>query len=264
VDAEPEAATGVVHPYLNRKHIFMAGAYWQEADAEIRETRDPLPRVALNLGHLGVDETDTTWYVEYRYRFGERWSLVAAGQSFSGSGEIGLTRDINFGRVTFLAGSSLRTELDVNTYFLDVMYHAYKTSRAEIAVGGGLHVFDFDASVKGNLTLENRFVDRSRELVASNSDLLAPLPNLRLQAFYGITDRWAIMGNMGWLSANVDEWEGHFSYIHLRTHVRLWENVGLAIGYQFTDVDVSRDRRRNSSEYDIEFTGPSAMITLAF
>ena len=80
----------------------------------------------------------------------------------------------------------------------------------------------------------------------------------------GITDRFAVMGNMGWMSANVDEWDGSFSYIHLRTHFRLFENVGLALGYQFTDVDVSRERRRESSLYDIEFSGPSAMLTVSF
>jgi len=255
---------GVEHPYLARKHVFMAGGYWQDVDAEIRETRDPLPRVDLNLATLGVDEKDTTWYMEYRYRFSDRWSLVASGQRYTSSGEIGLTRDINFGGVPFQAGTSLKTRLRVDTYFLDFMYHAYKSSRAELAFGGGLHTFNFDASLYGGASLENRFVERSRELIASNEDFLAPLPNLRMQAFYGITDRWAIMGNLGWMSANVDEWDGSFTYIHLRTHFRLGQHVGLALGYQFTDVDVTRERSRASSEYDIEFNGPSAMITVSF
>ena len=118
---------GAGHTYLQRKHVLMAGAYWQEAEAEIRETRDPLPRIALNLGHLGVDEADTTWYLEYRYRFAERWSVVLSGQRFSGSGEVGLTRDLNFAGLVFPAGVSLETKLEVDTYFADVMYKAYSS-----------------------------------------------------------------------------------------------------------------------------------------
>ena len=260
-EADSESAR---HSYLQRKHVLMAGAYWQEAEAEIRETRDPLPRIALNLGHLGVDETDTTWYLEYRYRFAERWSVVLSGQRFSGSGEVGLTRDLNFAGLVFPAGVSLETKLEVDTYFADVMYKAYSSPTAEIAIGGGLHIFDFDATLYGRSTIENRLVNRSRELISSNSDMIAPLPNVRSHAFYAINDRLALMGNVGWMSANVDEWDGSFGYLHLRTHLMIGQHLGVALGYQFTDVDVSRDRGRQSSEYDIEFSGPSLMLTLGW
>jgi hypothetical protein len=257
-------ADGDRDTFLESRHIFMLGGYWQEVDAKIRETRDPLPRVGLKLEQLGVDEDDATWYLEYRYRFSNRWAFVGAGQRFTSGGEIGLNRDINFGGVVFPAGVSLNTRIRIDTYFADIMYRAYQTPRAEVAIGGGLHIFNFEASLHGRTFVENRLVDRSRELIASSSDLIAPLPNLRLQAYYAITDHWAIAGNMGWMSANVDEWDGNFRYVHLRTHLRLNKHVGVALGYQFTDVDVSRDRRSASSEYNIEFSGPSLMLTVAF
>lgn len=94
--------------FLESKHIFMIGGYWQEADAKIRETRDPLPRVGLNLEQLGVDEDDATWYLEYRYRFSDRWTFVGAGQRFTSGGEVGLNRDINFSGIVFPAGVDIR------------------------------------------------------------------------------------------------------------------------------------------------------------
>ncbi|MEP4147639.1 MAG: hypothetical protein ABJL54_10480 [Halioglobus sp.] len=242
----------------------MAGGYWQEAQAEIRETRGSLPRVGLNLATLGVDEDDGTWYLEYRYRFNDRWSFVGAGQRYTSNGAIGLERDINFAGVVFPAGVSLNTRIRVDTYFADLMYRVYRTPRAAVAIGGGLHIFNFDASLLGQTSIQNRLVDRSREIIASSSTLLAPLPNLRLQGYYAITDHWAIAGNVGWMSANVDEWDGSFRYMHLRTHLKINKYVGIALGYQLTDVDVSRERRTASSEYDIKFSGPSLMLTVAF
>jgi hypothetical protein len=41
-------------------------------------------------------------------------------------------------------------------------------------------------------------VDRSRELIASNSDMISPLPNIRAQAFYAINDHLALMLILGW------------------------------------------------------------------
>ena len=89
-----------LHPYLDRKHMFWVGAYYQEAEAEIRETVDPLPKIAVNLGHLGVDDTDTTWYLEYRGRLWDRWGIVASAQNncfFApfGDGVVTLTADHN-------------------------------------------------------------------------------------------------------------------------------------------------------------------------
>ncbi len=251
------------HPYLERRHLFIAGGYWQEADASIRETREPLPRVTLDLDDLGVDDRDATGYLEYRYKFTDRWSMVAAGQRFTDSGEVGLSREINFAGVPFEAGLSLKTRVRIDTYFADVMYRFYQSPRAEVSAGGGLHIFNFEASLYGGKFITNRFVDRQRELITSSSDVIAPLPNLRVQAFYAFNDRWSIMGNAGWMSANVDEWDGRFIYYHARTHLRITERFGVAVGYQVTDVDVERDRRRKSSEYDIEFSGPSLVFTFA-
>ncbi len=110
----------------------------------------------------------------------------------------------------------------------------------------------------------NRIVDRSRELVASDSELFAPLPNVRAQAYLSLTPNWAVAANIGWMSANVDEWDGSFRYLHLRTHLRFNDHLGVALGYQLTDVDVSRDTGRRASRYNMEFSGPSLMLTVAW
>jgi hypothetical protein len=69
---------------------------------------------------------------------------------------------------------------------------------------------------------------------------------------------------MGWMSANVDEWSGDFLYLFGRLQFLFTDKFGLALGYQFTDVDVSRDQRRRKSEYDMEFSGPSLQLTYGF
>ena len=96
------------------------------------------------------------------------------------------------------------------------------------------------------------------------SDLLAPLPNLRLQGFYAFTPRLAALASVGWFSASYDEYDGRFLYWHLRGHLLLTDHFGISLGYQVTDVDVSRDGKRRYEEYEIDFTGPTLQLTLGF
>ena len=240
--------------------MFIVGAHRQEMVAEVRETVDPLPETAINLSHLGVEDTDTTWYLEYRYRFAHRWSLIASAQSYSSQGTVGPHRPFNFAGVEFPVGVQVHTEIDVDTYILDFVYKLYRTRGADVGLGFGIHAFAFDVEMEGKALAG----PASGSKTFADSDLLAPLPNLRLQAFYAITPRWAVMGNFGWLSANIDEWDGDFRYLNARTHYRFTERFGVSLGYQYTDVDVSRERERQSSEYDMEFKGPAVQFTYGF
>jgi hypothetical protein len=253
-----------LHPYLSRKHMFWVGAYYQEAEAEMRESVDPLPQIAVNLGHLGVDDTDTTWYVEYRGRFWDRWGIVASAQNFSSQGTLINGREFNFDRVTFPVGARLHSELDVDTSVFDFVYEAYQSDRAEFAVGLGIHAFEFDARITGTVNLGDGPFGREAERSVGASDLLAPLPNIRMSGFYAFSSRWSVGGSIGWLSANYDEWDGSFVYLNARMHLLVTERLGVGVGYQFTDVDVTRERRRQESEYDIEFSGPTLHVTFGF
>ncbi|MEP5567678.1 MAG: hypothetical protein ABJN62_07590 [Halioglobus sp.] len=254
-----------IHPYLIRKHTFFVGAFFQEAHAEIRETVGPLPRTAVNLGHLGVDETDTTWHIEYQGRLWDRWGLAVGAENFSSRGTIENGTEFNFDRITYPVGANLRTTMDVDTYFFDVVYQAYRNDRAELNVGLGIHAFEFDVEIEGTVAGgRERFFGWERGRAVGASDLLAPLPNLRASGFFALNSRWSVAASVGWFSANVDEWDGRFLYLHARTHFLVTERFGISAGYQRTDVDVKREQRRRESRYDIEFTGPTVHLTYGF
>jgi len=98
----------------------------------------------------------------------------------------------------------------------------------------------------------------------ANDDLMAPLPNLRVQGFYALSSRWAVTGTLGWLSLNYEEYEGSFAYIHTRVTYRMTERFGVALGYQYLDMDFSVDRDRGEAGVDINFNGPSMHLSYSF
>ncbi len=255
-----QAQTESVHPYLDRKHTFLAGMYFQDAKAEVSARVDPFPRQTIGLGALGVSESDDSWYLEYRYRINERWGLAAAGHSFSSRGTRGNIRSFNFAGVEFPVGAELRSELSVDTYFIDAIYNVFRSPQTEISVGLGLHAFDFEMEIKGEARAGPTLFTESE----AADDLLAPLPNLRLQLFHAFDSRWSIGASGGWVSANIDEWDGKFLFLHGRAAYRITEHLGLSVGYQFLDVDVTRSQPRKRQEYDIEFEGPTVTFTATF
>ena len=250
------------HPYLDtsEKHIVMLGATRQNADVELRATRNALPEVGLELDDLGLDDRYNSWMAEYRYRINDRWGIFVGAFTFDVDGRREVTEEFNFEGTVFEAGASLDSELQVDNYIADVMYTAYRSDSAELLLGAGLHAFDLDVALEGRVFVGDLEATRS----AADSQLLAPLPNLRAQGFYAITPRLGAAATVGWLSANYDDWDGDFLYLHARLHYRLKAGFGISAGYQFTDIDLTEEKSRGENEYDIRFDGPTVQLSYSF
>ena len=251
-----------LHPYLHtsNKHAVLLGYTWQSANVELSAQRKSLPKASLDLDDLGTDDTYNSWIVEYRHRFNEKWGLAASAFTFNVDGSRTASRDFNFDGVEFEAGVALDNEIDVDTYIVDLMYTAYRSDRAELLVGGGIHVFDFEAELTGRVfagELETSRTDAS-------DDLLATLPNLRAQGFYALTPRLGAVATLGWLSANYGDYDGSFTYVHARMFYRLQGGFGVSLGYQFTDIDLEQKKSRGKNEYEIEFDGPTLQLSYSF
>ena len=151
-------------------------------------------------------------------------------------------------------------EVQVDTYIADVLYKVYASDRAEILVGAGVHILDISAEIETRVFVE----DQDRTSQRGGSDLLAPLPNLRLQGFYALTPKWALSATLGWLSITYDEYDGNFSYVHARTTYNFTDHFGVSLGYQYVDLDFTRDRDRGETGIEASFDGPSVVLTYGF
>lgn len=249
-----------IHSYLAATHIISLGGSTQDADAEIRANLKGRPGKSWDIDDLGLDDSSDSFHIEYRYNFLENWQLLAAAQTFTSDGKVTASTDIEFGDEVFPAGAEVKTSLSVDTIYVDLLYKVYRSNRAAIWLGGGLHAFDFDAEMSAKLSVGGESVSGE----GSSSEILAPLPNLRAQAFYAFDDKWSVYGVVGWMSADIDDYSGSFSYLHAKAHYRFTDRFGFALGYQYTDVNVTRDGSHRESEFDIQLTGPSAQFTYAF
>ncbi|MFT5333748.1 MAG: hypothetical protein ACJAUG_000768 [Halioglobus sp.] len=249
-----------VHPLLEDKHTFVLGGYQQDADAQFYAEADDVAGGSVDLGDLGMDESDTTLILEYRYRLNDRWELSAAGYKFDTSGSLRTQRDVVYDGQEFEAGARVDSSLDTNTYLLAAMYKLYKTGRAYVSVGGGFHIFEFSTELETRVAVGEAESSRSR----AGDDITTPLPNLRMEGFYALSPNWALISTIGWLSLDYDDYEGSFVYAYARANYRITERFGLGIGYQYLDMDFSVDRDRGEAGFDIQFNGPSVHLGYSF
>jgi hypothetical protein len=249
-----------LHPQLAAKHTFLLGGIRQDVDGELYARRDGGVKRAIDFGNLDLDDSDTSIMAEYRYRLNDKWLFAVGTYQFESNGKATTSKEFDYDGVTFEAGASLETGLEVDTYMIEALYSVYKTDRAEILLGGGLHMLDFGASIEAKVFIG----DQERSGEEGSDDILAPLPNIRAQGFYAITPRWAVSGAVGWLSANYGDYDGGFTYFHGRTMYRFTERFGVGVGYQYVDVDVGHDGEHGNSGFDIQFSGPTASISYSF
>lgn len=237
------------------------GLAFQTAEADLRATAGNLPETKVDLGDLGIGDDDWSWALEGRWRFHPRWSLVGLAYRFSQDGERSVQRDFNFDGKEFQAGASVDTEVSINTYILDVMYTVFNSPRAEVMIGGGIHAIDLEASIKGRA-----FVGEfEREAATGTSDLLAPLPNFRAQAYYKFSENWGAALYAGWLSADYDDYDGGFTYIHPRVAWGFGDNWGVTLGYQYVSVDITQKKSSSrENEFNLDFKGPTLFLDYRF
>lgn len=249
-----------IHPQLDAKHNILLSVFRQSMDGEFYANPDRFDKAVIDFDDLDVDDTENTLMLEYRYRLNEKWLFTIGAFQFETDGEIETSREIPYNGVVFEAGASLDTHLEVDTYMVEAMYSVYKTDRAEILLGGGLHMFDFSAEIEARVFVE----DQERTGSEASDDILAPLPNFRAQGFYAFSPKWAVAGAFGWLSANYEDYEGAFTYVHVRTMYRFSKSFGAGVGYQYVDVDLTHDKAHGESGFDVQFYGPTITFSYGF
>ncbi len=246
------------HPYFSNKHYISFGATRQRTDSEVTASVTGLPEVGLSLDDLGVKESYTSWMAEYRWRFKPKWGLVVAGYAFKSDGSIAATEDFNFNGIEFEAGVRVDTDVEIDTYIFDLMYSAYQNERSEIMLGGGVHMIDFSMGIEGKVFAGD--IEASDQ--AGTSHLLAPLPNLRIQGFHALTNKWALGFTGGWLSATYGDYSGSFAYAHLRTLYRFTPHFSASVGYQYNGIDLTYEKSKNrETKLDMDFDGPTVQFT---
>lgn len=240
------------------------GGYNQDGDLVAKSQRELQEPVTIEFEKLGISDDYTSGMLEYHFRLNDRWSLSAAAYRFLDGGNVDLVEEITWEGERFDAGLTVGIDWDIDTYIFDVMYSVAKSDSYEFAVGGGIHALDTSLTITGQGTISGEAGELQGSGTRAKGSILAPLPNLRGTGFYAFNDKWSVQGTVGWLSLGIDEYQGDFTYAHVRGQYQVTEKIGVSQGYQLVQVDVEQEIRLGFRRFDVDFRGATAAITFAF
>ena len=242
-------------------HRFRLGVYEQDIDVSGSATRKPLPEIDIDFDRvLGLEDSSTTAFLSYQWRFSENWSLLAFYSQMEADGKKTAQEDFTWDDEEYTIGSRLETDFGLDTYLFAANYSLIRDSRKEVGFGFGLHVFDIDTTIAAEAGAQGTVLERTR----STSEVTAPLPNLRAYGTYLLTDRWEISAAAGWLSLDYEDYEGDYLFLTAFTEYRFTKNFGMGLSYQIAEIEVTEENSKSKKNFDMEFSGPSIYLTYGF
>jgi len=249
-----------LNPALDKRFTLTLGASKFDVDARLASWTEGEDKQVVDLGRIGVPEDDTSIWAGLNWRLSNRWRLALNYFSIDVDGGNSVDFDFEFGDLVVPVGASVDASLTLDFYVLSLGYAFYKSDRAELGVGLGVHGVDLDF----DLYAERRINDQVTVLGEESEDFLAPLPNAYLYAAYAFSPKILAHIHGGWVSLNYDEYEGEL--LALNAQLAYWpaEWFSIGLGYSFIDVDVDRDRGRKREHYDLDLDGPRAFVSVAF
>lgn len=259
--ATAQGAGGSLNPVLDDKFTFKLGASWLKADGTFSSAREGEPTDKLSTGDLGVDDSDTNAYFGARWRFTERWRLTF---NYFGQDSKNTVRqnfdELDFGDIEASGFLEVDTRLQTDFYVVQAGYSFLKNERAELGIGGGLHIVDFDTKLKVSGGINNV----SGSVQTDDVDITAPLPNVLGYGTYAITPKLSVDGGVGWFGLDYGDYSGNLVTLVANLEYRLTDHFGVGVGYNYVDMDLTIDKSNRKDKYDLDYKGPVAYISASF
>lgn len=235
------------HPVLSKKFYLGAGAYFPDKNFKIRVAGTANPSREIDFEEaLKIDNSETTGAAEFRWRFGEKWSVSGQYWRVSDSSTAVLTEDIEWEDIVFEEGTfaSAGIGLDVARVFFGRSFSS--SPKHDFGAGLGLHWLQIDAYIAGQIKTSLGDTEPYRGSV----DAEAPLPNIGAWYTYSWSPKWAFRTRVDWLSASIGDYSGGLWNASAAINWAVFEHFGVTAAWNFfqLDVDVAKSDWRGSVE----------------
>lgn len=254
----PVAAQDSVHPELGSKYSLDVGVFFPESKLKL-QAGVTLPVVReIDFGtEFGLERHDHLFGIDFKWRFGEKWSLAAQHFAASSAATVVLEEDVEWNNVVFLRGTNAEASTDFALYRVFLGRSFAKTDNVDFGIGAGIHWLDIGAAIAGSIFVNNTVTFR-RENVASS----APLPNIGGWYNYSLSPRWAIKARADWLKASVDQYDGRLVNFQAGVNYAWFKYGGIGIAFNHFEFDAGINGANWRGAADLSYTGPFAFVNI--
>lgn len=206
---------------------------------------------------LALSDRKGTPYVNLGMRLGENWRIEFEYYALKRDSTKTITRDIDWGDVTYPVGATINTKFDSTIYRVTGGWSFVKNQQAEAGLSFGLHSTDFKTQLSGQTAGGAGFQ-------TEGFDQLVPLPTVGLYGTYVINPQLLVRGRVDFLSLKYQDYDGRLMNWMAALDWRFTKNVGAGIGYRYVDYKLEAEKSDFTGEVRYTFKGPTIFVNVGF
>ena len=244
------------HPFLTDKFNIGIGFYRPDRNLTLRvDGTEPEEEIDFDES-FNLDEKETTGQLNFRWRFGEKWSFWGQYWNVDSSGGAVLEEDLEWEDVIFKEGTFANAGFDVSIARLFFGRTFHTGPQHEFGLGGGFHWLEIGAFVEGQILTNFAETEFARESVSADF----PLPNIGGWYMYSWSPKWLVQARVDWLSATVGDYSGGLWNVQAGINWQPTRHFGIGLQYQVFDLNVDVDSEDWNGKAQAKQHGP--LLTL--
>jgi hypothetical protein len=248
------------HPFLTDKYQLGIGLYSPIKNITLQvDGSSPEDEIDFDEA-MGVDDHDLTGSIDFRWRFGEKWSFEGQYWSTSTSGGAILDEDVEWEDIVFKAGTFANAGVDTKIARAFFGREIKSGPQYEFGLGLGFHWMDLDAFVEGEIIINDDTTDFHRASV----DGAFPLPNIGGWYMYSWSPKWLFQARLDWLSVSIGDYSGSLWNAQTGIHWQTFKNIGFGLYYNGFVLDVDVDTEDWHGKAESKQHGPFLALTASW
>lgn len=245
------------HPLLTEKFSASIGAYVFDKSIQLRvDGQSPGEEIDFD-ERLNLKSDEASISLNFRWRFGEKWSLWGQYFNSDDSARVTLKEDVHWEDIVFKEGTNVGAGVDLSVARIFFGRKFSAGPQHELVLGAGFHWLEIGAFIDGEIFFNDEALGFDRRSVSAEF----PLPNVGGWYGYAISPRWLVNARVDWLSISIGDYSGGLWNVGAGVQYQAFENIGFNLNYQFfrLDGDVKKSNWRGAVE--LEYYGPFLAMT---
>jgi hypothetical protein len=203
---------------------------------------------------LALEDSSTLLSVEGIWRITKRFSIEGSYFELGRSGSSTLNQQLDFGNQTFALNADVDTALNTDIASLALQYSFWHGEKLDLAASVGAYLMRIEASMDST----------SPAGISESFSGDSPLPLIGLRAAYNFTS-WMSLDLKGrYFGANIADVDGSMTNLLAGLQFSPFEHLGLGIGYEYFEIDITSENPDLPGKFLIEYSGPKLYMTLQF
>ena len=245
------------HPFLSDRFQLAVGVFVRQQDFKIAADGS-LPEEEIDFDEtLGVDDDETSTSLNFRWNFGEKWSLWGQYWKVNAGGGAVLTEDVKFEDLVFQKDSSVAAGVHNKVARVFFGRKFSEGPRHEFGLGIGFHWLEIGAYIEGEALIN----DIPSGFQRGDVDASAPMPNIGGWYYYSPSKRWLFEARLDWLDVSVGDYSGGIWNSSVGVQFQAFKHLGVSLNYHYfsLNADVDSDDWRGGAE--LRYRGPFLALT---